>query len=524
MAAFAAATRNSAGARPYRRPSTIANRALGDTNFNALPTGSSIGGQSQVEVWNAELKALGGFGVVSPNDSTTDDGYAGFAKGIPDSEMVGVALHELTHAMGRVPYGGDEPDIFDFYRYRLPSPGMLLQMTLLGVPLDSFGYDQPPAPAAYFSVDGGNTPIADYGLVSDPSDFLNASPLKFLNGTTENSSSPLTVEDAFDQGYDPNTIQHLTQVDLTQLDVLGFNTWGDTPPVLSIGNPNVTFTGGGPAVTLDNALTVTDQESPTLASAVVSIGSVFISGDTLNFTAQNGIIGSYISATGVLTLSGTASLADYQAVLDSVTYTFAPSNGDPTFGGSDTSRAIDWVVNDGGTTNGLSAVATSTIAIHAPPSPPTPLGTTADMIMRDAANGIYEIYDIGKNTILAAGTLLQVGLEWQVAGLGGFYGTDTSDMILRNSNTGALQVYDVSNNTTTSVAPMGQVGLEWQVSGFGDLSSRSGETDMPMQATSGPNAGAFEVYDIGNNAITSAAPMGQAILGDGITSRKGGRG
>ena len=60
------------------------------------------------------------------------------------------------------------------------------------------------------------------------------------------------------------------------------------------------------------------------------------------------------------------------------------------------------------------------------------------MIMRDGS-GNYEIYDMGDNAIFAAYSLGQVGLEWQVAGVGGFFGTDTSDMVLRNSNTGAVR-------------------------------------------------------------------------------------
>ena len=57
-----------------------------------------------------------------------------------------------------------------------------------------------------------------------------------------------------------------------------------------------------------------------------------------------------------------------------------------------------------------------------PPNPPPPAGTTAAMIMRDGSNGDYEIYDLGSNAILAAGYLGQVGLEWQVAGVGAFDG------------------------------------------------------------------------------------------------------
>jgi probable HAF family extracellular repeat protein len=44
------------------------------------------------------------------------------------------------------------------------------------------------------------------------------------------------------------------------------------------------------------------------------------------------------------------------------------------------------------------------------PNPPPPAGTTADMILR-RADGMYEIYDIGNNTILGAFRLGQVGTD-----------------------------------------------------------------------------------------------------------------
>jgi hypothetical protein len=39
-------------------------------------------------------------------------------------------------------------------------------------------------------------------------------------------------------------------------------------------------------------------------------------------------------------------------------------------------------------------------------------------------------------------------------------------MVMRNSNTGAFEIYDIANNQITNAAPMGQVGLEWSVSGI----------------------------------------------------------
>src|SRR5229473_8374727 len=61
------------------RADLINHATPGDTSFNALPSGSSIQGQSNVAVWNAQLKL---WGLLGANDSTTDDGSATFATDI----------------------------------------------------------------------------------------------------------------------------------------------------------------------------------------------------------------------------------------------------------------------------------------------------------------------------------------------------------------------------------------------------------------------------------------------------------
>jgi hypothetical protein len=141
-------------------------------------------------------------------------------------------------------------------------------------------------------------------------------------------------------------------------------------------------------------------------------------------------------------------------------------------------------------------------------NPAPPAATTADMILRHGADGLYEIYDIGNNAILAGYQLGQVGTTWQFAGLGGFFGNDTTDMLLRDSNSGGFEVYDVKNNNITNAAFLGNVGLNWQVMGFGNFSS-FGETDMILRNSS---TGGVEVYDLRNNAITGANFMGTVGL------------
>src|SRR5262249_46114093 len=43
---------------------------------------------------------------------------------------------------------------------------------------------------------------------------------------------------------------------------------------------------------------------------------------------------------------------------------------------------------------------------------------------------------------------------------------NTSDMVLRDTQTGAFEVYDIANNQVTGAAPLGQVGLDWQGGGI----------------------------------------------------------
>ena len=223
------------------RADLIANAAPGDTTFNALPTGSTIGGQSQVVVWNAQLKL---WGLLTPNDTTTDDGSATFATDINPSLLVGAALHELTHALGRVPYGSP-PDVFDFYRFT--SPGTYLFNGNI------------PAPAAYFSLNGGVTKIADYGQNSDPSDFLNSG--------VQGSNDP------FNEIYSSSTIQTLTAIDKEELDALGFNTMTvsqSTAPTVS----SIVASTAGPT----NAASITETVTFSEAVSGVNAGDFSLGG------------------------------------------------------------------------------------------------------------------------------------------------------------------------------------------------------------------------------------------------------
>ncbi len=111
------------------------------------------------------------------------------------------------------------------------------------------------------------------------------------------------------------------------------------------------FTEGAGAVAVTPAFTVTDVDNANATSATISI-SDFVAGDQLVFVTQNGITGVYNSGTGVLTLSGTASVANYQAAIRSITYDNA---GDANAGGTDNTRTVNITVTDGVTPSSQTA-------------------------------------------------------------------------------------------------------------------------------------------------------------------------
>src|SRR5262249_26052796 len=84
---------------------------------------------------------------------------------------------------------------------------------------------------------------------------------------------------------------------------------------------------------------------------------------------------------------------------------------------------------------------------------------------------------------------------WHFAGIAPVHAAGASDLVLRNVNTGAFEVYDIANNQLTGAAPLGAVGLDWQLGGLavdppsGPMSSSDGSTSQLVQAMAGFGGG-----------------------------------
>jgi hypothetical protein len=157
---------------------------------------------------DAEGKALG---LIAANAPALD-GYVGFNKAAPftfdpnnravagDNDFIGAAEHEISEVMGRYGLGQNGRKTgryspLDFFRYT--SPGVL---------------DLVPEFGAYFSIDGGTTPINTFNGPNggDLSDWTGATVDSYNTGTNLGSESPVSAGDVTEMdviGYDVATSQ-----------------------------------------------------------------------------------------------------------------------------------------------------------------------------------------------------------------------------------------------------------------------------------------------------------------------------
>ena len=166
-----------------------------------------------------------------------------------------------------------------------------------------------------------------------------------LNGMsftpTANFSGAASLQIISDDQGNTGSGGPLTDTDSVNITVTAAN----DPPVVTTTAGNLSYTENDPPTAIDPGLTVTDIDSTNLVGATVAITSGFVAAqDTLAFTNQNGITGNYNSGTGVLTLTGTTTLANYQTALRSVTYQNSSDN--PT-----TSRTVTFIADDGSSTS-----------------------------------------------------------------------------------------------------------------------------------------------------------------------------
>src|SRR5207302_9315228 len=116
---------------------------------------------------------------------------------------------------------------------------------------------------------------------------------------------------------------HLSAIQTTVINVQPL----DAPPVVTAGH-SISYTELAAPAVIESGLAVTDSDNTTLASATVAISGGLFTGDELKINGatsgaiNNGANGTinYAFAGSTLTLSGSDTVADYQAALQLVTF------------------------------------------------------------------------------------------------------------------------------------------------------------------------------------------------------------
>ncbi|WP_338441852.1 hypothetical protein VZG28_01300 [Synechococcus elongatus IITB4] len=153
---------------------------------------------------------------------------------------------------------------------------------------------------------------------------------------------------------------------------------GDATPSLDFG---AVFTGT-PISVVGSDLTITDRSSLTLDAATVTlVNRPDGTAESLSaITTGTSITATYDSSTGVLLLSGPASVAEYEQVLRTVTYTNTSSAADLDL----SRRRIEFVLDDGSDFANTSAVVTTTVTVL---KLPLASKTSVSLSALDGSNG-----------------------------------------------------------------------------------------------------------------------------------------
>ena len=171
----------------------------------------------------------------------------------------------------------------------------------------------------------GTASLASYASALQEVSYFNS------NATPSTSTRTISVTISDGVGFSSAVTRNITM-----------NAVNNAPTLASIEGTTLAYIDGDPDTIITSAIVVADVDDAYLDTAWISISANYASGeDKLAFTSVNGITPSWSSVLGVLTLTGSASLANYQSALQSVTYDNL--NPDP----DTNTRTIEFKVSDG---------------------------------------------------------------------------------------------------------------------------------------------------------------------------------
>jgi Ca2+-binding RTX toxin-like protein len=246
--------------------------------------------------------------------------------------------------------------------------------------------------------------------------------------------------------------------------LFGQRTVANAAPVLaSIETAPLPYAPQSAAIAITSALTIGDVDSANLTGAVIQITGGYKTGDVLAFATIGSISGVYNGA-GTLTLSGTDTVANYEAALRTVTYSSSTLDA--------AARTVSFTVDDGQSANNLSNTVSRTIGGYA-----QRVGT-AVLVYGTTAGDTITVSEAANLTVVVNG----VSTDFNPAGLTALaiYGHNGNDTIQINSLTSPVALYAFGQNGSDTITVAAGVTRNTVLSGGGgdDIITGGGGNDF----------------------------------------------
>lgn len=176
----------------------------------------------------------------------------------------------------------------------------------------------------------------------------------FENTNTVNPSTSVRQIDFYVYDWDDSS-----NVVSRDINIIAVNS---TPSLSGVTGSTVAYTEGDGTTTIPTSVTITDVDDTNIESATITVSNNYFNGeDVLSFVDTGSITSSFDEITGVLTLTGSASLADYKTALENILY--ENTSSDPI----ELTRTISFRVNDGDNNSNTQTRDISVTATNSPP-------------------------------------------------------------------------------------------------------------------------------------------------------------
>jgi FG-GAP-like repeat len=287
-----------------------------------------------------------------------------------------------------------------------------------------------------------------------------------------------------------------TTTSATQHETVNIATINDAPVLSNVASQ--AFYGEHAAmVPLSPGTLISDVDNLNLASATVRVSGGTFAGDGDVLAANiagTSIAASYNSATETLTLTGGDTPAHYQQVLESVTFQSLSNN--PGNSGLNTTRTIDWTVDDGSASSSSSTTLHTTLTIG-PITVHNDFNGDAlsDVLWRSNSGEVVDWTMNGAAISASQDVAASPNSSWSVAGIGNFNGDRDADILWRNTS-GEVAVWLMNGSAISASGDAKSGGVaatpdaSWSVVGVGDLDG-NGNDDVVWRNTSGEVAAWF---------------------------------